>query len=619
MPSVKLSPLFNDAQLDNNGLPLSGGQVYWYIAGTTTPVTVYTESSGSIVNTNPVELNTRGEPVQPIWLPTGQAYKAVLTDAVGGLIRTIDNIYGINDTSAPVISEWVLYSATATYVSTTSFSVAGDQRSTFTNDRRIKATVSGTDVYGTINGTPTYALGVTTVPVTLDGGVLDSSLTTVYYGFLDPTHPSFDTTGVNTNTKAGIQSQTWTAFTTTGTASAFVLTPTPTVTTPGSNTRFNVKFHISSSGTPTLTIGSITASLKQYNGFGKKIKAGVAINQIADVIYDGTDYVIIDPANAVSQIQPLFAAISGSDLVITLDPTVIDFVTTPVSTTVANVITLPVPTSLSLTIPSGATLGTVSGVSNGLLVLAINNAGTVELAVCSEAYYSQLFEFNTILSTTILNTASDSFLTVYSATVRINVAFRLVGAIASTQATAGTWSTAPSVIYGSNPFDKMRSATTSLAFGVFPYVMNFPASARTFTVSFRGINTATSGIPVLQLLSGSTVISGTYNGTVMHINTSSAVSSSPMPTGYIPLIDGGYGSANNYSGSITITRGHYDSSISTYDYYFTGLVSYSNSGAMSHIAGYINTIASQITSVQMLSSTGTNVSGGVNTITYTYQ
>ena len=61
MPSVKLSPLFNDAQLDNNGLPLSGGMVYWYLAGTTTPTIVYAESSGSVANTNPVLLNTRGE------------------------------------------------------------------------------------------------------------------------------------------------------------------------------------------------------------------------------------------------------------------------------------------------------------------------------------------------------------------------------------------------------------------------------------------------------------------------------------------------------------------------------------------------------------------------------
>ena len=95
MPSVKISPLFNDAQLDNNGLPLAGGMVNWYLAGTTTPVIVYTESSGSIANTNPVILNTRGEPIQPIWLQTGSAYKAILTDSVGNLIRTVDNIASI--------------------------------------------------------------------------------------------------------------------------------------------------------------------------------------------------------------------------------------------------------------------------------------------------------------------------------------------------------------------------------------------------------------------------------------------------------------------------------------------------------------------------------------------
>lgn len=293
MPSVKLSPLFNDAQLDNNGLPLSGGQVYWYVAGTSTPVTVYTESSGSTVNTNPVVLNTRGEPVQPIWLPTGQAYKAVLTDAAGGLIRTVNNIYGVNDTSAPVISEWVSYAGTATYVSTSSFSVAGDQRSTFTNGRRIKATVSGTDVYGTINASPTYALGVTTVLVTLDGGVFDSSLTTVYYGFLDPTHPSFDTTGVNTNTKAGIQAQTWTAFTSGGTSGVYTLTPVPAIFAYAVGQRFNVMFNAVSASTNTININGLGAkSLKMYNSAGTKIDAVFALNQVIDIIYDGTDFVM---------------------------------------------------------------------------------------------------------------------------------------------------------------------------------------------------------------------------------------------------------------------------------------------------------------------------------------
>jgi hypothetical protein len=295
MPSVKLSPLFNDAQLDNNGPPLSGGLVYWYLAGTSTPVTVYAESTGSTVNTNPVVLTTRGEPTNPIWLPTGVAYKAVLKDSLGNLIRTIDNISGVNDTATPVISEWVLYAGPATYINSTQFSVTGDATATFDNGRRVKATVSGTDRYGAVNGASVYALGVTTVTLTLDSGVLDSSLATVYYGFLDPAHPSFDTTGVNANTKSGIQSQTWTAFTTGGTSGVYTLTPNPAITAYAAGQKFSVTFNAASSATNTINISGLGAkSLKMYDSTGAKVASSFALNQISGIVYDGTDFVLLN-------------------------------------------------------------------------------------------------------------------------------------------------------------------------------------------------------------------------------------------------------------------------------------------------------------------------------------
>ena len=301
MPSVKLSPLFNDAQLDNNGLPLSGGLVYWYLAGTSTPVTVYTESTGSTVNTNPVVLNTRGEPTQPIWLPTGVAYKAVLKDSLGNLIRTIDNISGVNDTATPVISEWVLYAGPATYINSTQFSVTGDATATFDNGRRVKATVSGTDRYGTVNGAPVYALGVTTVTLTLDSGVLDSSLATVYYGFLDPAHPSFDTTGVNANTKAGIQSQTWTAFTTGGVSGTYTLTPNPAITAYAAGQKFSVTFHAAGSAiSNTINVNGLGAkNVYAYDSTGAKSIANIKLNQISDLVYDGTDFVMLEQTGIV--------------------------------------------------------------------------------------------------------------------------------------------------------------------------------------------------------------------------------------------------------------------------------------------------------------------------------
>ena len=189
--AVKLAPIFNDAQLDNNGLPLSGGLLTWYQAGTTTEAVTYTDSAGFIPQTSPIILNVRGEPDYPIWLTTGINYKAILSDATGNVIRIVDNLSGVNDTAGASVTEWVLLPATATYISATSFSVAGDKTAVFTASRRIKATVSGGVCYATITG-PIYAAGVTTVTVVNDATTLDSGLSAVYYGFMDPTHPSFN-------------------------------------------------------------------------------------------------------------------------------------------------------------------------------------------------------------------------------------------------------------------------------------------------------------------------------------------------------------------------------------------------------------------------------------------
>ena len=41
---------------DNNGVPLAGGLIYVYDAGTTTPAATYTSSAASTNNTNPIVL-----------------------------------------------------------------------------------------------------------------------------------------------------------------------------------------------------------------------------------------------------------------------------------------------------------------------------------------------------------------------------------------------------------------------------------------------------------------------------------------------------------------------------------------------------------------------------------
>lgn len=93
-----------------------------------------------------------------------------------------------------------------------------------------------------------------------------------------------------------IQSQGVIAFTTTGTATAQVLTPIPAIPGYAASQRFNVTFNIASGLNPTINIsGQGVKFLKQYDSTGAKVSAVFAINQNSDIVYDGTDFVLIDP------------------------------------------------------------------------------------------------------------------------------------------------------------------------------------------------------------------------------------------------------------------------------------------------------------------------------------
>lgn len=85
---------------DNNGLPLAGGLIYSYAAGTTTPQTTYTTNTGMISNSNPIMLDSAGRTPHEIWLTEGQSYKFILKTSDGSTLGTYDNIDGANDYSA---------------------------------------------------------------------------------------------------------------------------------------------------------------------------------------------------------------------------------------------------------------------------------------------------------------------------------------------------------------------------------------------------------------------------------------------------------------------------------------------------------------------------------------
>jgi hypothetical protein len=95
MPAVSLSAFGGvGAQFfDNNGVILTGGKIYTYEAGTTTPLATYTSSSGSTAHTNPIILNSAGRVPNggEIWIQL-RLYKFALETSTGVLIATYDNV-----------------------------------------------------------------------------------------------------------------------------------------------------------------------------------------------------------------------------------------------------------------------------------------------------------------------------------------------------------------------------------------------------------------------------------------------------------------------------------------------------------------------------------------------
>ena len=94
--SVNLSPTGGAGWqfFDNNGVPLAGGLIYTYQAGTTLPAVTYTSSLGVTQNSNPIVLDAAGRPPYEIWLSSTYRYKFVLKTSADVQIWSMDNLVG---------------------------------------------------------------------------------------------------------------------------------------------------------------------------------------------------------------------------------------------------------------------------------------------------------------------------------------------------------------------------------------------------------------------------------------------------------------------------------------------------------------------------------------------
>jgi hypothetical protein len=206
-----------------------------------------------------------------------------------------------------------------------------------------------------------------------------------------------------------------------------------------------------------------------------------------------TSYQALSGRSVISsaQIQPISASVGASALTISASALSLDFRS---ATLTSGTVTTVSGTPANLVVPSTATLGTGNGQLSRLAVLALNNAGTIELAVVNLNGANDISEQG-VISTTAISGAATSPNTVYSTTSRSSVAYRVLGFVESTQATAGTWASAPSLIQGTdNSFAVAKGPvlTASRSFGgaTSDTITGIPSWAKKVTINLVGVNGA---------------------------------------------------------------------------------------------------------------------------------
>ena len=85
-----LTPSPKQQIFGSDGLPLVGGKIYTYAAGTSTPIATYVDSAAVTTNTNPIILDSYGQ--ANIWLINTTGYKFVVKTSADVLLYTVDNI-----------------------------------------------------------------------------------------------------------------------------------------------------------------------------------------------------------------------------------------------------------------------------------------------------------------------------------------------------------------------------------------------------------------------------------------------------------------------------------------------------------------------------------------------
>jgi hypothetical protein len=322
---VSISPVFNGYQaFDNNGLPLAGGKLWQYEAGSTSvQQTTYTDASAVVPNANPIVLDSSGRVPTEIYLVNGLAYNLVLTAADGTTVLTyVDNVIGVqasNTQTSPTIPVWTDAGVTPVFVSSNKFLLSGDQSVNFAISNRVKITnSSGPITYGTVTAV-NYSAPNTQVTVQTDTSLpLSTTMTAVAWSILVANGITVDSGAVTYNplnayTTAGTVGNALNAakgyiqglsdsilqgykVTTAYGTNIYTASALAAITSYSIGQVFVVQFGAGNGGTAsTLNINNIgPLNIKQYNSDGTLASPVIYTGMVSQVAYNGTYFILLD-------------------------------------------------------------------------------------------------------------------------------------------------------------------------------------------------------------------------------------------------------------------------------------------------------------------------------------
>jgi hypothetical protein len=233
------------------------------------------------------------------------------------------------------------------------------------------------------------------------------------------------------------------------------------------------------------------ATAKTDAGTGIAVAAGTS----RPLVCDGVN--VVDPLTDkdLPGIFSVGATVAANALTATLSPCTADFRSSTLNNGAASRVRIP--STISITVSSGSTLGTVANIKARLALLAINDvgAGVRRLGVVNLAGGNNLDE-TTLITTTAEGGAggADSANVIYTdVAVTTPSPFRVVGYVDITEATPGTWATGPTTVQGAGGnamtslqsfgYGKPLDVTGSRAYGATYY--NDTGTPRKVTVRGR--------------------------------------------------------------------------------------------------------------------------------------